>query len=64
MEEWIETKKKCLKKRGLGVRQTTRMMQDRSEWQGFVRENAWGLARGMNLEDASCGLPQLYEALG
>ena len=24
------------------------MVYDRSEWRGFVRENAWGIASGMN----------------
>ena len=40
--------KECLKKRSLDVRQARRMVQDRSEWWGFVRGNAWGVARGMN----------------
>ena len=30
----------CLRKRGLDVRQGCRMVQDRSEWRGFVRGNA------------------------
>ena len=30
--------KECLRRRGLDVRQARRMVQDRSEWQGFVRE--------------------------
>ena len=38
----------CLKKRGLNVGQTRRMVYDRSEWQAFVRGNTWGIARGMN----------------
>ena len=33
--------KECLKKRGLDVRQARRMVQDRIEWRGFVRVNAW-----------------------
>ena len=45
---WIDTVKECLKKRGLDVRQARRMVQDRSEWQRFVRGNTWGVARGMN----------------
>ena len=40
--------KKCLKKIGLDVRQARRMLQDRSEFRGFVRGNARGVARGMN----------------
>ena len=37
---WIDIVKKCLKKRGLDVRQAKIMVQDRSEWRGFVRGNA------------------------
>ena len=40
-KKWTDTMKECLKKRGMDVRQIRRMMQDRSEWQGFVRGNAW-----------------------
>ena len=36
---WTETVKECLRKRGLDVRQTRRMVQDRSKWRGFVRGN-------------------------
>ena len=35
--------KKCF-----DVRQAKRRVQDRSKWQGFVKENAWGVARGRN----------------
>ena len=47
-KRWIDTVKEFVRKRGLDVRQARRMMQDRSEWRGFVRKNAWGVARGMN----------------
>ena len=47
-KRWIDIMKDCLRKRGLVVRQARRMVQDRSEWQGFVRGNTWGIARGMN----------------
>ena len=47
-KRWIDIMKECLKKRGLNVRQTRRIVQDSSEWQGFVRGNTWGTARGMN----------------
>ena len=47
-KRWIDTMKECLRKRGLDVRQAKRMVQDKSEWQEFVRGNAWGIARGMN----------------
>ena len=47
-KNWIDTAKECLKKRGLDVRQARKMAQDRSEWWGFVRGNAWSLARRMN----------------
>ena len=36
-KRWIDTVKGCLKKRGLDVRQARRIVQDRSEWRGFVR---------------------------
>ena len=44
----IDTVKECLKKRGLDVREARRMVQDRNEWRGFVRRNAWGIAQRMN----------------
>ena len=47
-KRWIDTVKVCLKKRGLDVRQAKRMVQDRSEWRGFVRGNAYIVARRMN----------------
>ena len=47
-KRWIDTVKDCLRKRGLDVREVRKMVQERSEWQKFVRGNAWGLARGMN----------------
>ena len=47
-KRWIDTAKECLRKRGLDVRHARRMVQDRSEWRGFVRGNKWGVARGMN----------------
>ena len=37
-----------LKKRGLDVRQARRMIQDRSEWLGFVRGDSWGIPWEMN----------------
>ena len=45
----IDTVKDCLRNRGLDIRQARRIVQDRSEWRGFVRRwNAWGVARGRN----------------
>ena len=44
----IDTGKECLRKRGLDVRYARKMVQDRSEWRGFVRGSAWGIPRGMN----------------
>ena len=38
-KRWIDTVKKYLKKKGLDIKQARIMVQDRSEWQGFVREN-------------------------
>ena len=45
-KRWINTVKECLKKTGLDVMQARGIVQDRSEWQGFVRRNAWGIAWG------------------
>ena len=39
-KRWVDTVKDCLKKRGLDVRQSKRMVHDGSVWQGFVRGNA------------------------
>ena len=39
-KRWIDIVKECLRKRGLDVRQARRMVQDRSDCQGFVRGNA------------------------
>ena len=47
-KRWVDTVNECLKKRGLDVRQARRMVQNRSEWRGFVRGHAWSVARGMN----------------
>ena len=64
---WIDIMKECLKKRGLDIRQARKMVQDRSEWQEFVKGNACGVARKVNpltlTRCHSCWLPQLYEAL-
>ena len=38
-KRWIDTVKDCFKKRGLDVRQSRRMMHDRSVWWGFVMGN-------------------------
>ena len=48
-KRWIDTMKECLKKRGLDVRQARKMVQFRDEWRGFVRRNAWDVARVMSL---------------
>ena len=48
MGRWIDTVKECLKNRELDVRNARRMVQDKCEWHGFVRGNAWGIARGTN----------------
>ena len=44
-KRWIDTVKDSLKKMGLDVRQARRVEHDRSVFRGFVRGNAWGLAR-------------------
>ena len=40
-KRWIDNMKECLKKRGLDIRQAWRIVQDKREWRGFVRGNAW-----------------------
>ena len=47
-KRWTDTVKECLKKRGLDIRQASRMVQDRSEGRGFVRGNVLGVALEMN----------------
>ena len=44
----IDIVKECLKKRGLDVRQARIMVHEGSVWRGFVKDNAWGVARVMN----------------
>ena len=39
-KRWIDSMKDYLRKRGLDVRQARRMVQDGSEWWGYVRESA------------------------
>ena len=50
----------------MDVRQARRMVQDRSEWQGFVRGNACSVTQGdehLTLKRShSCGLPQTQRA--
>ena len=38
-KRWIDTVKECLRKRSLDVRQARKIVQDRSEWRGFVKGN-------------------------
>ena len=40
-KRWINIVKECLKKRGLEVRHARRTVQDRREWRGFAKGNAW-----------------------
>ena len=47
-KRWIDTVKKCLKEKRFGCQASKKMVQDRSEWKGFVRGYAWGIAQGMN----------------
>ena len=47
-KRWIDSVNDCLKKRGLNIGQTRRMVYYRNEWQEFVRGNAWGIAWRMN----------------
>ena len=55
-KRWIYPVKDCLRKRGLGVRQARRMVQDKSEWRRFVRGNAWGWTPDID------EMPQLWVA--
>ena len=61
-KRWIDAVKECLKKRGSDVRQAIRMVQDRSEWWGFVMGCTPGDEPLTLMRYHSCGLPQLYEA--
>ena len=45
-KRWTDTVKESFKKGGLVFRQRNRMVQERSEWLGFVRRSAWGIALG------------------
>ena len=45
-KRWIDTVKEYLRKGGLDFRQAKRMVRDKSESQGFVGVNAWGIAQG------------------
>ena len=47
-KRWIDNVKECLMKRGLDVKQAKRMVLGSSEWRGFMRGNALGVAWGMN----------------
>ena len=47
-KRWIDTVKECLNKKGLDISQGRRILQDRRESRGFVRESAWDVAQGMN----------------
>ena len=41
--KWIDTVKECLKERDIDVREPRRMVQDKSQWRGFVGGNTWGV---------------------
>ena len=66
-KRWIDTVKVCLRKRGLDVRQARKMVQDRSEWQGFEGKcmglSPWNEPLTL-MRCHSYGLLQLYEAFG
>ena len=66
-KRWIDTMKNILAKRDLDVRQARKMVQDRSEWQGSVREKCMVGSQGDEpltlVRCHSFGLPQLYDAL-
>ena len=64
-KRWNDTVKDWLRKRALEVRRARKMIHDRSVWRGFVRRNAWGVARvPLTLTIChTCELPELHEAL-
>jgi len=45
-KRWKDNVWECVRKRGMSVNEAERMVHDRQAWRGFVRGNAWGLARG------------------
>ena len=45
-KKWIDTIKGYLRKRGLNIRQTRKMVQDKRNGERFVMGNAWGVALG------------------
>ena len=47
-KRWTNIMKEYLRKIGLDVRQARIIVQDKNEWQGFVRRNAWGVVQEMN----------------
>ena len=47
-KRWTDTVREYLKKRGFDVRQARRIVQNKSEWRGFVRGNAWNVDWGIN----------------
>ena len=47
-KRWIDIVKEYLKKRELDTREARSMVQDKNEWRGFVKGNAWGVAQEMN----------------
>ena len=54
------------KEKRFGCQPVRRMVQDRSEWQGFVRGECMGRSPGDEIltltRYPNCGLPMLYEA--
>ena len=57
-KRWIDTVKDSLRKRNLDVNKARTMVEDMSEWRGFVRGSPWGIARGVNPDLVE--MPQLW----
>lgn len=45
-KRWKDNVSECIRKRGLSLNEAELLVRDRQAWRGFVRGNAWGLARG------------------
>ena len=66
-KRWIDMVKDYLRKRGLGIRQARRMVQDRSEWGGVCEGECMGHSPGIEPQTLmrchGYGLLQLYMKL-
>ena len=63
-KQWTDSVKYYLKKRGSVVGQARRMVYDRTEWRGFVKTNAWGVAGDANLDFEPDAIVVGFTAIG